>query len=444
LKQGNEMNLAPIRPSIREAPCEPLIDERHAFLRNVTKLVRRNNSQRWIMGAALICVLAGFWYHNYLGNEDSRKGAHHLATPVRVALVQRHDLPVVERTIGTVVANIAVQVTPQVQGMLQSENFREGQIVKKGDLLFQIDPRPFEAALAQAKGQLAKDEATLGGAQIDLTRYKTLQAANAIAKQMVDDQAALVATDEGIVQSDRGNVANAEINLGYTRIVSPINGQTGPILIQPGNYVSSTGLTSSTMSTGAISTTTPLVTINQISPIKISLFLPQSDLPRIKARQKAKGLVATIDLSDVGGKNLVVPVYFVGNAVNNLTGTIELRAFYDNSDSVLVPGQLVDVVVQLDNISHATIIPHDALNEGADNQYVYVVANGKAQLREVKVLFDDGKNVAVEGNLKPGDQVVVEGQLQVVPGAAVEIFNVGAGGGYTKAAPRHRAAAAKS
>jgi len=395
------------------------------------------------MGAALIFVLAGFWYHNHLGN-DARGGDRHLAVPVRVAVVQRHDLPVVERTIGTVVANIAVQVTPQVQGMLQSAHFGEGQIVKKGDLLFQIDPRPFEAALTQAKGQLAKDESTHAGAEIDLKRYKTLQAANAIAKQLVDDQAALVATDEGIVQSDKGNVANAEINLGYTRITSPIDGQTGPILIQPGNYVSSTGITSSTMSTGAVSTTTPLVTINQISPIKISFFLPQSDLPRIQARQKAKGLIATVDLSEGGGKNLAVPVYFVGNAVNNLTGTIELRALYDNSDSALVPGQLVDVVVELDNIRHATIVPHDALNEGSDNQYVYVVSGGKAQLREVKVLFDDGKNVAVEGNLKPGDQVVVEGQLQVVPGGAVEIFNAEPEGSEPKAARGHRHATAKS
>ena len=316
--------------------------------------------------------------------------------------------------------------------------------MKKGDLLFQIDPRPFQAALTQAKGQLAKDESTLAGAEIDLKRYKTLQAANAIAKQMVDDQAALVATDEGIVQSDSGNVANAEINLGYTRITSPIDGQTGPILIQPGNYVSSTGLTSSTMSTGAVSMTTPLVTIDQISPIKISFFLPQSDLPRIKARQKARNLVATIDLSDAGGKNLAVPVYFVGNAVNNLTGTIELRALYDNSDLALVPGQLVDVIVQLDNIPHATIVPHDALNEGSDNQYVYVVSTGKAELRVVKVLFDDGKNVAVEGNLKPGDQVVVEGQLQVVPGGPVEIFHAGQEEVEPGVARQHRNSTAKS
>jgi membrane fusion protein, multidrug efflux system len=397
------------------------------------------------MGAALVFVVVGFWYHNHMGGEDERGAGRHLAIPVRVAPVQRHDLPVVERTIGTVVANISVQVTPQVQGMLQSADFREGQIVKKGELLFQIDPRPFDAALTQAKGQLAKDESTLAGAQIDLKRYRTLQAANAIAKQLVDDQAALVATDEGVVQSDRGNVANAEINLGYTHITSPIDGQTGPILIQPGNYVSSTGLTSSTMSTGAVSTTTPLVTIDQISPIKISFFLPQSDLPRVKERQKTKSLVAAIDLSEAGGNNLTVPVYFVGNAVNNLTGTIELRALYDNSDSVLVPGQLVDVVVKLDNIPHATIVPHDSLNEGSDNQqYVYVVSNGKAELRDVKVLFDDGKNVAVEGNLNPGDQVVIEGQLQVVPGGPVEIFNAGQGGGEPKAARRHRNSKAKS
>lgn len=432
------MNLSPIRPTTRDEAYPP--QDRPFILRRMPAGVSPSHRLRWVMGAALILVLAGFWYHNYMEGGDARNGGRHLAVPVRVASVQRHDLAVTERTIGTVVANISVQVTPQVQGMLQSASFGEGQIVKKGDLLFQIDPRPFEAALAQARGQLAKDESTLAGARIDLNRYKTLQAANAIAKQQVDDQSALVATDEGVVESDKGNVANAQINLGYTHITSPIDGQTGPILIQPGNYVSATGLTSSTTSTGTISSTTPLVTINQLSPIKISFFLPQSDLPRIKARQKTKGLIATINLNDAGGKILTMPVYFVGNAVNNMTGTIELRALYNNADRALVPGQLVDVAVQLDNIPHATIIPHDALNEGTDNQYVYVVSKGKAELRNVKVLFDDGKNVAVEGDLKPGDQVVIEGQLQVIPGGPVEIFDAGKGGDNTTHTRRGNAA----
>lgn len=436
------MNLSPIRPTIGHKPYQP--QEQHPVLHRTRDGAFVHHRLRWIMGAALICVLAVFWYRNYQGNDDTRGAGRHLAVPVRVALVQRRDLAVTERTIGTVVANISVQVTPQVQGMLQSANFGEGQIVKKGDLLFQIDPRPFEAALTQAQGQLAKDESTLAGAKVDLNRYKTLQAANAIAKQQVDDQAALVATDEGVVQSDKGNVANAEINLGYTRITSPIDGQTGPILIQPGNYVSSTGLSSSTTSTGTISATTPLVTINQLSPTKISFFLPQSDLPRIKERQKTKGLVATIDLNDAGGNTLTVPVYFVGNAVNNLTGTIELRALYDNSDRALVPGQLVDVSVELNKIPHATIVPHDALNEGTDNQYVYAVSGGKAELREVKVLFDDGKNVAVQGNLKPGDQVVIEGQLQVVPGGPVEIFDAATGRSEADSTHGRRRNAAKS
>lgn len=436
------MNLSPIRPTIGGNPYK--FGKALPLLRRMNLGMTRTHKLRWLLGLGLVLVLAGYWYHNHQGGEGGRNASRLSVVAVRVARVQRHDLAVVERTIGTVVANVSVQVTPQVQGMLQSANFREGQLVKKGDLLFQIDPRPFEAALAQAKGQLAKDTSTLAGAQIDLKRYKTLQAANAIAKQMVDDQAALVATDEGVVQADKGNVANAEINLGYTRITSPIDGQTGPILIQPGNYVSSTGLTSSTTSTGTVSTTTPLVTINQISPIKISFFLPQSDLPRIKARQKKNNLIATIDLSDVGGKTLNVPVYFVGNAVNNLTGTIELRALYNNYDSALVPGQLVDVNVQLDNIPQATIIPHDALNEGTDDQYVYVVSKGKAYLREVKVLFDDGKNVAVEGNLKPGDQVVIEGQLQVVPGGPVEIFNGGSEENGNNTTPVRRHGTAKS
>lgn len=418
------MNLSP--PSFRDEPYEPIEQDRNLFLRHVPLLVRHSTKRRWVMIAALLLVLGGFWYLNHSGGGDEGRGGQHLGVPVRTAMVQRRDMAVVERTIGTVVANISVQVTPQVPGILQSEFFNEGQIVKKGGLLFQIDPRPFEAALTQAKGQLAKDESTLAGAQLDLQRYRSLQAANAISKQTVDDEAALVSTDEGIVQSDKGNVQNAEINLGYTHITSPIDGKTGPILIQPGNYVSATGLNSSTTNTGSISTTTPLVTIDQISPIKISFFLPQSDLPRIQERQKTNSLTATIELNDVGGKNLKVPIYFVGNAVNNMTGTIELRALYQNTDSILVPGQLVDVVVQLNNIPRATIVPHDALNPGPDNEYVYVISHGKAELRVVKVLFDDGKYAAIDGNVKPGDQVVIEGQLQVVPGGSVDVVS-GAG-----------------
>jgi multidrug efflux system membrane fusion protein len=171
----------------------------------------------------------------------------------------------------------------------------------------------------------------------------------------------------------------------------------------------------STASTNA----TPLVQINEIQPVKVSFSLPQSDLPRIQARQKGEGLMATISMEGAGGKTISAPVDFVSNAVTGSTGTIELRATFPNHDLALVPGQLVDVTVELDSIPNALIVPHDAVNQGPNGPYVYAVQDERAMLKPVNVLFDDTTNVAVEGKLAVGEQVVTDGQLRVVPGAKV-------------------------
>ena len=223
---------------------------------------------------------------------------------------------------------------------------------------------------------------------------------------------ATASSNEGVVEADKANVQTAELNVEYTQIRAPVDGKTGPINIMPGNVISVTGTTA---------TVNPLVIISEIHPIKISFFLPQTDLPRIQARQRSGGLTATIDQSDTGGPTFTVPVDFISNAVTNTTGTIELRATYANDDASLVPGQLVNIVVQLADISGATVVPHDALATGPDGQYVYRVADGKAEEVPVTVLFDDSRNVAVQGQLQPGDNVVIDGQLQVVPGGTVEV-----------------------
>ena len=199
------------------------------------------------------------------------------------------------------------------------------------------------------------------------------------------------------------------INLGYTQIHAPIDGKTGPILIQPGKYDFGGRRFVGRHQSG-------------LRPSRFRSFCRNPDLPRIQARQKAGGLTATIDLRAAGGENLTTPVYFPSATRSTIvTGTIELRASDANVDAALVPGQLVNVVVELSNIRGATVIPHQALNAGPDGQYVYVVADGKAQLRPVKVLFDDTTHVAIDGDIKPGDQVVVEGQLQIAPGGGVQV-----------------------
>ena len=247
-------------------------------------------------------------------------------------------------------------------------------------------------------------------------------AVSAESQQVVDDEAATVAADSGIVEADQANLQTAQLNVEYTQIRSPVDGKTGPITVMPGNIISVTGTTTNV---------NPLVTISQIQPIKISFFLPQTDLPRIEARQKTGGLNATVDMTDLGGTSFTVPVDFVSNAVNATSGTIELRATYPNADASLVPGQLVNVIVELASIKNATTVPHDALASGPDGQYVYKVDDDKAEQVPITVLFDDGKNVAVQGEIAPGDDVVVDGQLEVVPAGKVEIVKgaqAGSGG----------------
>ncbi len=371
---------------------------------------RRFKALKWLVGGgALVLVLGTFAYLNHSGMGGRNRGPRSTTAPVRVALAAQRDMPVVEHTIGTVVANTAVQVTSRVQGVIDAAHFQEGQLVKKGDLLFEIDPRPYRAALAQARAQLAKDQAQLDNAVNTEKRQRSLSAQHLTSTEELDAAVATVASAKAQIQADQASIEIATLNLDYTQIRSPVDGKTGPILIQPGNTVQANG-------------TNPLVTINQIKPIKVSFALPQSDLPRIQARAQGEGLAAAIDQRDEGGRRFSAPVDFISNHVDNTTGTIELRATFANSDASLVPGQLVDVTVELDNIPKATVVPREAVNTGPDSLYVFVVTpDNRAVQREVKVLFDDGTDDAVQGDLKPGERVIVDGQLRVIPGAAVYV-----------------------
>ncbi|HVU19259.1 MAG TPA: efflux RND transporter periplasmic adaptor subunit [Rhizomicrobium sp.] len=331
------------------------------------------------------------------------------APPVKAVAAVRTNVTVVEHTLGTVVANATVQVTARVDGQMMSTGFKEGDIVHSGQILFRLDPRPFIAALEQAKAALAKDQAMLLSAQNDRKRYDTLFKAGAASSQQRDQADATAKGLVATVQSDRAAVDVAKLNLAYSQIHSPIDGKTGPILVQPGNLVVANG-------------SAPLVTITQIQPVKVSFSLPQSDLPRIQERQRQGKLTASIDTHATGGKPMIAAVDFVGNAVSNTTGTIELRATFANTDLSLVPGQLIDVSVALNNLRGAIVVPREAVNVGPDGRYVYVVGkDNNADLRPVQVLFDNGATMAISGNLKAGDKVITDGQLRVVPGKPVTV-----------------------
>ncbi|MDE1963693.1 MAG: efflux RND transporter periplasmic adaptor subunit [Xanthomonadaceae bacterium] len=355
---------------------------------------------------ALMLVLGGFRYLG--GQRPPEQGRPVAMAPVRVAAVERRDMPVVVHALGTVLANALVNVAPRVQGSLESASFREGQFVERSQLLFQIDPKPFQASLAQAKAVLSRDEALLKNASLDRKRYDTLYDQHTISAQARDTATANVSVLAATVEADRAALDLARINLGYTQIRAPISGKTGPLLVQPGNMVASAGAT-------------VLVTIAQIRPVKLSFDLPQSDLPLIRERMRSGGILVAIDTPD-GEAPRKARVDFVGNAISSQSDTVELRASFPNADLSLLPGQVVNVTATLDDIPAALVVPHDAINDGPEGNYIYVLKNGHAVQQRVTVLFEDARYAAVRGDLTPGDAVIVEGQLRVVPNGAVQVI----------------------
>jgi multidrug efflux system membrane fusion protein len=373
----------------------------------VTQASPRTRMILGIVGVAVLLALA--WQIFGAGPAKPKKPP----APVHVGTAVIGNMPVVEHTIGTVLAESTVNVNAQVSGQLLAADFKEGQVVHEGDLLFQIDPRPFQAALEQAQAALARDAANAASAKNDETRFVALYKQNAASQQQRDQAVATAKADAALVQSDQAAIDIAKLNLGYTQIRSPINGKTGPILMQPGNLIAATS---------SNQTATPLVTITQIQPVKVSFFLPQSELPQIQNQMANGGLMAVIPMDGAKGGIESAPVNFVGNAVSAQTGTIELRATYLNDDLRLVPGQMVNVGVTMNSLHNVLVVPRDAVNAGPDGSYVYVVdKQSKAAQIPVTVLHDDGTNMAIQGNVKPGDKVITEGQLRVVPGADLVI-----------------------
>jgi multidrug efflux system membrane fusion protein len=380
-----------------------------AAVQSFPQTVRQANPRtRLIWGAvgAVVIVALAWWAADLFSTTPPPKVP---PAPVRVGSVARKTVIINEHTVGTIIANATVSVTAQVSGQIVAVKFKEGDVVKKGDVLFQLDPRPLQAAFNQAEATTARDQATLVSDEKDAARYAQLIKLGASSQQQTDVATATAKAMAATVAADKAAADVAKLNLAYSTVRSPVDGKTGPILIQIGNLVSA-------------NQANPLVTIAQIHPVKVSFFLPQTDLPRIQQRMSQNKMQATIHVQGQGGDVLQAPVDFVSNAVSNTTGTIELRATFANLDNVLVPGQLTDTTVSLGEIDNATVVPHDAVNQGPDDSYVWVVdSQMKAQMRKVTVLNDDGTTAAIEGPVKPGDRVITEGSLRVVQGTKVAI-----------------------
>jgi len=368
----------------------------------------------------------------FSGDAQGRRGGRGAgpAPPVRVALAEARDVPVTVHTIGTVLANSVVNIKSQVDGPLLEAHFKEGQMVKAGDLLFKIDPAPFEAALRQSQAQKARDEAQHASAQADADRAVMLADRGIVSAQQRDQLVASAKALAATIDADQAAADRAQLNLGYTSIYSPITGKTGPFIVYPGNQVHAND-------------TAGLITITQIQPVKITFNLPQGSLPQLQARMTENQLVADVtargDVAETGAAladrhdNMDIPVKvdFIGNAVDARTGTIELRATFDNPDARLVPGELVDVSVRLETLKQVTVVPREAVNVGQAGDYVFILDAGKkAQMRPVKVLFQDQAIAALGSGVEPRETVITDGQLRVSPGISVSIIgeNPGAKG----------------
>ncbi len=329
--------------------------------------------------------------------------------PVTVVAAARDDVPIVRDALGTVTSLRTVVVRPQVDGQLLRAPFREGQLVKAGELLAEIDPRPFEVQLAQAQGQLARDRALMENAKVDLERYRTLVKQDAASAQQLDTQAALVRQYEGALKTDQAQVDHARLQLGYTRITAPFSGRLGLRLVDPGNLVRAGDANG-------------LVTITKIRPIGVTFSVAEKDVGPILERYRA-GREMPVQALDRDQREVLATgrLTTIDSQIDTTTGTLKMKAEFANDDGALFPNQFVNVRVHVDTIAGATVIPAAAVQRGAPGTYVYVVQEGDTvALRRVSLGPADGQRTVVREGVAVGELVVVDGVDNLRDGARVE------------------------
>ncbi|PRY00091.1 multidrug efflux system membrane fusion protein [Paraburkholderia sp. BL25I1N1] len=330
--------------------------------------------------------------------------------PVRVAAATQGEMPVVLTALGTVTPLANVTVLPQLSGVLQDVYFKEGQMVRKGDVLAQIDPRPYQISLDNAQGTLARDEALLQTARLDLKRYQTLLSQDSIASQQVDTQASLVRQYEGTVKSDKANIDTYKLDLVYARITAPVSGRVGLRQVDPGNYVTP-------------SLTNGIVVITQLQPISVIFTTSEDNLQQIiqQTQSGAKLSVTAYDRSNTtsleGGM-----LETLDNQIDTTTGTVKLRAIFQNSKNLLFPNQFVNARLLVDTIKDAVIVPTPAVLNGSMGPFVYVVkADNTVTVRPVKLGPVDGERTSIKSGLAVGERVVIDGSDRLKEGAKITI-----------------------
>jgi multidrug efflux system membrane fusion protein len=377
------------------------------------KPARRRGRLVWgTLGLAAAALIAAATWHVVTapGAPPARGGrfADAAPQPVGVATVGKGDIRITLDALGTVTPLATVTVKPQIAGQLTEVGFKEGQTVKQGDFLAQIDPRPYQVALEQDQGQLAKDQAVLAQAQSDLARDQQMAKQNAISRQQVDDQAFLVQQDQGTIQSDQAQIDAQKLNLDYAHIISPVDGRVGLRQVDPGNYVQ---------------VGDALVIVTQLHPISVVFSLPEDDLPQIQARLRAGASLPVIAFDRSGTTQIATgTLSTLDNQIDTTTGTVKLRAGFDNADETLFPNQFVNARLLVDTQQNVVTVPVAAVQHGAPGAFVYLVgADGTVAVRPIKTGASDGGMVAVEDGVQPGDRVVVDGTDRLRDGAHVTV-----------------------
>src|SRR5262249_18257171 len=360
------------------------------------------------------------------GKTQTADAAKPAPVPVVVSTVLQKDMPVQIKAVGTVEAFSTVVIKPQLDGVLQEVHFREGQEVRKGDLLFTIDPRPYEAEVAQANANLERDKAQAQNARAVATRYAGLVKKDFVTAEQYDSMKTNADALEASVKADEAAVENARLQLNYCTIRAPLDGRTGNLIVHPGNVMKENE--------------TEMLSINQIRPIYVHFSVPGEQLGEVTRYNRSGSLKVLAVSNQQGGKPVEGLLSFIDNGVDQSTGTILLKGTFENTDGSLWPGGFFNVVLTLPTLAKATVVPWQAVETGQQGQFVFVVKQDMtAEQRAVVPGLSVNQETVINQGLNPGETVVTDGQLRLLPGAKVEIK-----GGQSKTSQAEKSANTKS
>jgi multidrug efflux system membrane fusion protein len=400
----------------------PVTEDMHATSHTPTELPNsrppKSHAAVWVV--LVLLVVAGAVVYQVLmrarSSANSKNENADQPISVGIAPVIKTNVPYFLTGLGTVTAYNTVTVHSRVDGQIMRVYFREGQFVRAGDLLAEIDPRPYQVALQQAQGQLAKDEASQRDAEMDLRRYQTLWQEGIGTRQQYDSQEALVGQFQGAIQSDEAQIASAKLNLTYCRITSPIDGRVGLRLVDRGNIVHATDANG-------------MLVITEVNPIAVVFTLPEDELPQVMAEMRGRQLTVEAFGRDNNAKLGSGKLVTIDNQIDPTTGTIKLKSEFANPKLALWPNQFVNVRLMLSERKDVIVVPSAAVQKGSQGAFVYLIGpDDKADVRSVQLDFTQGNNTVIREGLNAGEKVVVDGGDKLQPGAVVVTHSSNAAG----------------